>query len=179
MTEHVTKPQPYKKEAVADLKGIFGGYTGYIFTDYRGLTVQQITSLRQSLRKLNADYKVVKNNFAKIALKELSQPGVDSYLKGPTAVALAREEASQVAKSIIDFAKETSVKIKGGLVDGTVYDSKQIESFSRLPTKAELLASLMGTMKAPVQNLVYAMNGVSSKLVRTLAALADKKKSET
>ncbi len=176
MAEHVTKPQPYKTEAVVSLKEKFGSYNGYIFTDYRGLTVQQITNLRAALRKLNAEYKVVKNNFAKIAFRELDKPDVSDYLTGPTAIALSRDEASQVAKSILDFAKDTSVKIKGGLVEGMVFDMKQVEALSRLPSKADLIAKLMGTMNAPLQHLVYAMNGVTSKLVRTLAAVADKKK---
>ena len=176
MAEHVTKPQPYKTEAGVSLKEKFGSYNGYIFTDYRGLTVQQITNLRAALRKLNAEYKVVKNNFAKIAFRELDKPDVSDYLTGPTAIALSRDEASQVAKSILDFAKDTSVKIKGGLVEGMVFDMKQVEALSRLPSKADLIAKLMGTMNAPLQHPVYAMNGVTSKLVRTLAAVADKKK---
>ena len=179
MTEqHVTKPQNYKVEAVGTLKEKFGGFTGYIFTDYRGLTVEQITGLRGQLRKLGAEYRVIKNNFANIAFKELAQPDVAAYLVGPTAIALTKDEASQVAKSILDFSRETSVKIKGGLVDGQVFTDKQMEAFSRLPSRLELISSLMGTMKAPLQNLVYAMNGVTSKLVRTLAAVRDKKEQD-
>ena len=176
MAEHITKPQPYKTEAVGNLKEKFGSYKGYIFTDYRGLTVEQITNLRAALRKLNAEYKVVKNTFARIAFKELEQPDVSDYLTGPTAIALTMDESSQVAKSILDFSKDTSVKVKGGLVDGRVFDGKQVEALSKLPSKAELIAKLMGTMNAPIQHLVFAINGVSSKLVRTLAAVADKKK---
>ena len=176
--QRVTKPQGYKVEAVGTLKEKLGGYKGYIFTDYRGLTVGQITGLRSQLRKFDAEYRVMKNNFAKIAFRELSQPDVAAYLLGPTAIALTKDDASQVAKSILDFARETSVKIKGGLVDGQVFDNKQMEAFSRLPSRKELISSLMGTMKAPLQNLVYAMNGVTSKLVRTLAAVADKKKQD-
>jgi large subunit ribosomal protein L10 len=178
MAEHITKPQAYKIEAVDTLKTKFQGFSSYIFTDYRGLTVEQITNLRGSLRKLGAEYKVVKNNFAKIAFRELSRPDVSSYLVGPSAIALARDEPSLVAKSLLDFARETSVKIKGGLVDGQVFNDKQMEALSRLPSRTELIAKLMGTINAPLQNLVYAMNGVASKLVRTLAAVADKKKSE-
>jgi large subunit ribosomal protein L10 len=156
---------------------MFGSYKGYIFTDFRGLTVEQITKLRRELQKLNAEYKVVKNNFARIAFQEMSQPDVSSYLTGPTAIALANEESAQVAKSLLEFAKETSVKVKGGLVEGKVFDDQQIVLFSKLPSRVELLASLMGTMRAPVQNLVYAMNGVTTKLVRTLQAVAEKKAS--
>lgn len=70
------------------------------------------------------------------------------------------------------------IQIKGGIIDGNVFDSKQLEDYSKLPTKAELIAKLMGTMKAPVQNVVYVLNAVPEKLVRTLQALADKKKEE-
>jgi large subunit ribosomal protein L10 len=176
MTERTVKLQPYKVEAVDALKTKFGAFKGYIFTDYRGLTVEQITNLRTALRKHDAEYKVVKNNFARIAFQELKHPDVSEYLVGPTAIALAGDEPSQVAKSILDFSKDTSVKIKGGLVEGKIYNGKDMEALSKLPSKLELLAKLMGTMKAPVQHLVFAMNGVSSKLVRTLQAVADKKK---
>jgi large subunit ribosomal protein L10 len=178
MAEHVTNPQPYKVEAVKALKEKFGGYSGYIFTDYRGLTVEQITGLRGELRKLNAEYRVVKNNFAKIAFRDLSQPDVTPYLVGPTAIALTKDEASQAAKAILEFARETSVRIKGGLVDGQVFNDTQMQAFSRLPSRTELVAVLMGVMKAPARNLACAINGVAGKLVRTLAAVADKKKSE-
>jgi len=177
MGEYKVKLNDKKLQSVKALKDMFGSYKGYIFTDFRGLTVEQITKLRRELRKLNAEYKVVKNNFARIAFQEMSQPDVSSYLTGPTAIALANEESAQVAKSLLEFAKETSVKVKGGLVEGKVFDDQQIVLFSKLPSRAELLASLMGTMRAPVQNLVYAMNGVTTKLVRTLQAVAEKKAS--
>jgi len=176
MAEHKVKLQPAKVEAVGGLKEKFNAYQGYIFTDYRGLTVEQITNLRRALRKYGAEFRVVKNNYARIAFEELKRPDVSSYLTGPTAIALTKDDSSQVAKSILDFTKETSVKIKGGLVEGKVFDDKQIAALSKLPTRMELIAKLMGTMKAPAQNLVYVMNGVTSKLVRTLAAVADKKK---
>lgn len=177
MATYQVKVNESKLKAVKELKEKFGSYKGYIFTDYRGLTVEQITKLRQDLRKLNAEYKVVKNNFARIALQELNQPDISSYLTGPTAIALANEESSQVANSLLEYTKETSVKVKGGLVDGKILDEKQVVLFSKLPTRPQMLGILMGTMQAPVQNLVYAMNGVTTKLVRTLAAVAEKKAS--
>lgn len=176
MAEHVVKLQAAKVETVKGLKDKFGAYQGYIFTDYRGLTVEQITNVRKALRKHNAEYRVVKNNYARIAFQEMSQPDVAFYLTGPTAIALTKDDSGQVAKSLLDFTKDTSIKIKGGLVEGKVFNDKQIVALSKLPTKIELIAKLMGTMKAPAQNLVYVMNGVTSKLVRTLAAVADKKK---
>lgn len=173
---HETRVNDRKREAVADLKGQFGGVKDFIFTDFRGLTVDQITQLRRKLRDQQAEYKVIKNNYARIAFQQMASPDeVSSYLVGPTAIAMAKGESSPVVKSLIDFAREWSVQVKGGLIDGKVFDAKQVEAYSRLPGRPELLAILMGTMNAPLQNLVYAMNGVTSKLVRTLQAVADKK----
>jgi large subunit ribosomal protein L10 len=117
----------------------------------------------------------VKNRFAKIALKDLERPLVDEYLTGPTALALPTGESGAVAKVLVEFAKNAPMSIKGGIVDGNVFNASQMEEFSKLPTKDELIAKLMGTMRAPVQNVVYVLNAVPTKLVRTLQAVADAK----
>ncbi len=175
MAEYEVKLQQGKVEAVAALKDEFKDIKDFIFTDYRGLTVEQITALRNELRKHNATYKVVKNRFAKIALKDLERPAADEYLVGPTAVALPSDDSGAVAKVLIEFAKNAPMSIKGGILDNNVFDASQVEAFSKLPTKDELIASLMGTMKAPIQNVVYVLNAVPTKLVRTLQAVADSK----
>ena len=178
MSDYQVKIQDHKVKAIESIKGDFSNVKDFIFTDYRGLTVAQITELRNDLRKENAVYKVIKNRFAKIALKELDQPTVDEHLTGPTAVALSTEEAGPVAKALVAFARNGVLKIKGGIIDGNVFDAEQMVAFSKLPTKLELIAKLMGTMKAPVQNMVYIMHGVPQQLVRTLQAVADKKAAE-
>ncbi|WP_020612055.1 50S ribosomal protein L10 [Sediminispirochaeta bajacaliforniensis] len=175
MAEYQTKIQDYKVEAVDSLKSEFEGVQDYIFTNYRGLTVAQITELRDKLRKENALFKVVKNRFAKIALRDMEQPAVDEHLTGPTAVALAKGESGPVAKILFEIAKELPLEVKGGIINGNVFDAGQVEAFSKLPTRHELIAMLMGTMRAPVQNVVYVLNAVPTKLVRTLQAVADKK----
>lgn len=172
------KIQQNKIDAVAALREQFDGVESFIFTDYRGLTVEQVTELRGKLREQNAEYHVIKNNLAKIAFKDLGKDGLDSYMVGPTAVAMARDEAGPVAKTLIDFAKDSSVELKGGYFDGTIFDESGVVAFSKLPTRIELIAKLMGTMNAPVQNVAYVLNGVTEKLVRTLAAVADKKGNE-
>lgn len=170
------KLQPAKVEAVSSLRERFGGYKDFFFANYRGMTVEQITNLRKELRKEKSEFKVVKNNFAKIAFRDLKSGDVDKYLVGPTAIAMVKEDASPVAKILVEFAKEVpTLELKAGLIGGTVFDPKQVEAFSKLPGKAQLLAMLMGTMKAPTQNLVYVLNGVTTKLVRTLQAVADQK----
>lgn len=161
--------------AVASLKELFGSYKDLIFADYRGLTFEQISLLRAQLREKNAMFKVVKNRAAKIALQQLHQPDVSAHLTGPTAVALTHEDSAAIAKMLFDYSRETPLAIKGGIIEGGVFDSRQVEDFSKLPGRRELLAMLMGTMNAPIQNFVYAVSGVTQKLVRTLAAVAESK----
>ena len=172
------KIQPAKIEAVAELDKQFEGVSDYIFASYRGMTVEQLFSLRRQLRKENAEFKVVKNNFAKIVFRNKKADGLDSYFVGPTAVALAHKESGPVAKILVEFAKEVpTLEVKGGYIGGAAFDSKQVEAYSKLPTKGELLSMLMGTLNAPAQNMVYALNGVAIKLVRTLVAYGEKKAS--
>jgi len=172
----VKKIQPVKVEAIAALKERVARGQDYVFTNYRGLTVEQITNLRGQLRSLGAEYKVVKNTFTRIVLDELKLPKADAYLTGPTAVAICRDESGPVAKALLDFTKEApALEVKGGIFGGGVYDAKQVEAYSKLPGRMELLSMLMGTMKAPVQNLTSGLNGIIAKLARTLQAVADKK----
>lgn len=175
MAEKTTKLQQVKIDAVADLKQVFGGAKDFIFTDYRGLTVEQISELRKRLRNEKAVYKVVKNRFAKIALRELKHPDVSKHLVGPTAITMSVGDSGAVAKILLDYTKESPLKLKGGLIEGTVFDGAQVEAFSKLPSKLELIARLLGTMNAPIQNTVYILNAIPTKLVRTLAAVAEKK----
>ena len=178
MRDYQTRVTNEKEGFVKNLQDLFENSRDYIFTDYRGLSVSQITELRTKLREENATYRVVKNRYAKIALKNLEMPQVDEILIGPTAVALPKDESGAVAKVLVEFSKDNPVEIKGGIIDGQVFDASQMEAYSKLPTKDELLAKLMGTMNAPLQHLAYAINGVPSKLVRTLQAVADKKNEE-
>lgn len=170
-----TKITEEKKASVQYLKDSFTGVNDFIFTDYRGLTVAQITTLRTRLRELGADYHVIKNRYAKIAFKEMDISVLEDFLLGPTAVALARDESGTVAKELFGFVKDSSLSIKGALVDGKLLNPVEVEAFSKLPTRAELIAKLMGTMNAPLQNLTYALDAIGTKLVRTLQAVADQK----
>ena len=155
MDEYKTRVNQAKEDAVAALKNEFAGYDSYIFTDYRGMTVGQITDIRRTLRKEDAAYRVIKNRYAKIAFVELEKGGAEDQMVGPTAVALAKgDTANVVAKALFAAAKDNGkLKVKGALVNGELMTAEQIEALSKLPTKLELIASLMGTMKAPVQKL--------------------------
>jgi large subunit ribosomal protein L10 len=170
------KIQDSKVKAVAELKGAFERAPDFIFTNYRGLTVEQITALRKLLRGKNVRYKVVKNNFARIAFEQLAVPDVSEYLTGPTAVAIVPQDSNEVAKILLDFTREApALAIKGGLVGSSVYTAKEMEAFSRLPGRPELISMLMSVMNGPARNLVTALNDIPTRLVRTVKAVADKK----
>lgn len=175
MSDYVTRVNESKKESVAYLKEKFADTRDFFFTDYRGMTVDQITQLRRKLRENDAEFRVVKNRYAKIALQELDKPDLSEYLVGPTAVALSRGDANAVAKDIFALTKDWPMSVKAALVDDSVYDASQTEAFSKLPGRSELLSMLMRTMNAPLQNFVYALDAVPTKLVRTLQAVADQK----
>ena len=155
MENYQTRVNAAKEDAVKALKDEFQGYNGFIFTDYRGMTVAQITELRNALRKNDAAYRVVKNRYAKIAFKDLGKTGAEDQMVGPTAVALAKgDESNVVAKAIFETIKNGApIEVKGAIIDGEVMDAASVEALSKLPTRLELIASLMGTMKAPVQKL--------------------------
>lgn len=164
MAEREVKIQEYKKESVASLTEEFKGHSDFIFSDYRGMSVEQITELRKQLRANQAVFRVVKNNFAKIALKSLDAPEVDDLLKGPTAICYVDGETMPAVKVLFEMAKTMPLDIKGGIIDGEIFDPEKMEAFSKLPTKNELIASLMGTMKAPVQYVVYVLEAYRKKL---------------
>lgn len=155
MENYQTRVTPAKEDAVKALKEEFAGFNGYIFTDYRGMTVAQLTALRTELRKSEAEYRVIKNRYAKIAMKDLGKGGAEEQMVGPTAVALAKgDDSNIVAKALFAAIKDGApMQVKGALVDGELMNAEQIEALSKLPTKLELIASLMGTMKAPIQKL--------------------------
>jgi large subunit ribosomal protein L10 len=170
------KIQESKTGSIRELKEVFGISKDFIFTDYRGLTVEQITELRTRLRTKEVHYKVVKNNFARIAFEELKAPDVSSYLVGPTAVAVAPRDSNEVAKILLDFTREApALHVKGALVGDSIYNAAQTEAFSKLPGKLELISMLMSVMNGSVRNFTAALNDIPARLVRTIKAAGEKK----
>jgi large subunit ribosomal protein L10 len=159
---------------------MIGGSSDFVFAEYRGLTVEQITSVRKQLREKGAELHVVKNNFARLAFEELGYTkDVEPVLAGPTAVTFVKSDSNEVAKVLLGFAKEVpNLKIKGAVVDKNFMDLAQIEAFSKLPGRGQLIAMLMSAMNGPAQNLVYVLNAIPTKLVRVLKAIEEKKASE-
>ena len=165
MAVKAKKVQPAKTAAIEEAKKTFADYNDFIFADYRGMTVEQITQLRKKLREQSAALKVVKNNFARIAFADMQIDNVADYLKGPTVVAMVKEDSNEVAKTMFDFTKDApTLNVKGGFIGKEIYDAAKISEFSKIPGKKTLIAMLMS-----------AINGPARQLAATLQAYVDKK----
>lgn len=171
-------PNPRKDEVVADLREVLSRSKGAILTEYRGLTVAEVTTLRKRLRAQDAEYHIVKNTLFKIALGDKLDPALDELLNGPTAIAFAAGDPVAPTKTVLDFLREvkkTEVKVKGGWIDGKIYTVDQVTALSKLPPKEQLVAELIGTLNGPASALVGTLNGILGEFVRTIQAIADQR----
>ncbi|BDF59509.1 50S ribosomal protein L10 [Christensenellaceae bacterium] len=165
-----------KQAAVADVVDKMKRAQCMIVLDYRGLTVEEVTNLRSQFRQAGVEYKVIKNNMLKRAADELKIEGVDEYFKGPSAVAFGYEDPVAPAKILCKFVKDANkTEIKGGILDGKVMDAAGITNLSKLPSKEELIAKMLGSMNAPVTNFVGVLAAIPRGLVCALNAIAQQK----
>lgn len=148
-----------------------------ILTEYRGLKVSEITEIRREMRKNAAELKVVKNRLVKKAIAGSDWSPLESHLKGPLALAISDQDPVIVSKILAKYAESfPALKIKVGSLRGSkILESKEIEALSKLPSKEELYAKLLGTLMAPASGLVRVLQGVPQKLAIALKAIADKK----
>lgn len=163
--------QQYKIEEVNYLKDIFNSNKNYIFNDYSGLNVEKITELRKQLRKLNSKFMVIKNNFIKRIIKDIDLPDMDNILEGPTAVTFTNDDVNEVLKTLFNYSKTSTLKVKGGWTENKVFSSEELDNLSKLPGKKQLIGILMSTLNAPVQNFVFASNDIIGRLVRVIDAV--------
>ena len=148
-------PTQEKVEVIEDLKGRLDGVKTVMLTEYRGLTVQQLSELRKQLRAVRAEYKVVKNRLAKLAGADLGVESLRPYLKGPTALVIAKDDPVAVAKTLTTFARTNqALAIKAGVVDGKLLELDGIKALSELPSKEALRAQIVGMIQGPLTRLV-------------------------
>lgn len=150
-----------KESAVGTIKEKFDRMTSAVFLDYKGLTVEAVTKLRDEFRKSGVEYRVVKNTLVHHAVKEHGWAGkLDSVLVGMTGVAWSFEDPSAAAKVVKAFRKDNEkLKIKAGLIEGQVLGADAVESqLATMPGKNELRATLLMTMQAPAQQFLQQLN---------------------
>lgn len=166
-----------KIELTKELKNDFDAAKGLFIADYRGLSVEKITRLRFALHKSKTKLRVVKNRLALKALE--GSPAVDqikTHLDFMSAVAIANGDVAAAAKALTEFAKENEqLKIRAGLLEGKVLDLNQVKALSKLPSREELLAKLLGALQGVPAGFVRVLNGVPSKWVYLLEAIRRQK----
>ncbi|WP_096231726.1 50S ribosomal protein L10 [Thermoanaerobacterium sp. RBIITD] len=165
-----------KQKVVNEFKDKLSKAQSVIFTSYSGLTVEDDTALRRKFKEANSEYKVYKNTLMWRAAKELGYDDLKQYLEGPTSVSFGYEDPVTPAKILVEFLKnKEGLELKAGIVDGKLIGPDEIKALSELPSKEELIAKALGSMKAPINNLVYVLSGTLRSLVIALNAVKEKK----
>jgi large subunit ribosomal protein L10 len=166
--------RPDKAEAVAELVEAFRTASAAVLTEYRGLSVKQITELRRTLGG-ETSYAVVKNSLTSIAARDAGLEGLDDLLTGPTAVAFVGGDPVEAAKTLRDFAKANPVLVvKGGVMDGKAMSAEEVRKLADLESREVLLAKLAGAMLASLSQAVYLLNAPLAQAARLAGALQAK-----
>lgn len=165
-----------KQEVVADLSAKLSKAKCLYLTDFTGLDVAAITELRRRLTNARVEYVVVKNTLARRALTGGPYEGLTEHLAGPNAFALSDEDVVTAAKILTEFARERErPQIRAGAVEGRIVSIEEIRRIADLPPREQLLALVLGTMRAPLTGLAFTLGGLLSKFVRTVDAVREQK----
>jgi large subunit ribosomal protein L10 len=168
-------PTAAKVKQVEQIKERYERANGVIFTEYRGLTVPALQKLRRNLAEQGAEYSVVKNTLFKRAAGDDAEKFPEELMSGPTAVAFVYQDETATSKALYDFIKEQkALVVKGGFIDGKLYDGPQMEALSKLPPKDVLIAQVIGVIAAPLTNLVGVIQEIYAAPIRAIGAVADK-----
>jgi large subunit ribosomal protein L10 len=164
-----------KVELVAQYVGQLKQSKGVILADYRGLTVSDISGLRNGLRSAGCTFWVVKNRLLKLALKEAGISLPDEWLVGPTIVGFCHDEVPRAAKMLTEAMRELeALRIKGGLVDASVVGAEQMRAIADLPPREVILAQALGTINAPASRMAGVIVGGVRQVLNVLQAYVEK-----
>ncbi len=152
--------QPIVEEISAGIKDA----QSVVLVDYRGLTVEQDTQLRKTLREAGVTYKVYKNTMMNFAFKGTDYEALAPYLEGPSAMAFSTEDATAPARILAEFAKKADkLEMKAGVVEGTLYDAKGMATIASIPSREVLISRLLGSLQSPITNFARVMNQLAEK----------------
>jgi large subunit ribosomal protein L10 len=165
-----------KEQVVEELRGDFSRAKAVVFTNYRGLTVAEISALRKLLREGNFEYKVVKNTLAKIAAEGTSVSVAKESFSGPVGVAIGYADPVLTVKKVLEYAKKNDkLKVGVGLVEGSLCDAAELRSVAELPSREVLLSILAGCFQSPLSKFGSLLNASLSSVLNAMEALRKKK----
>src|SRR3954465_6157610 len=165
---------PEKADVVAELAEAFRTSSAAVLTEYRGLTVKQLSELRRAMGS-STTYSVTKNTLPKLAAEAAGLTGLDALLSGPTAVAFVKGDPVEAAKGLRDFGRTNpALVVKGGVLDGKTLTTDDIRKLADLESREVLLAKLAGAMKASLTQAVYLFNAPLAQAARLAGALQAK-----
>ena len=151
-----------KQPIVDEISALLADTQSLVLVDYRGLTVEEDTQLRKSLREAGVEYKVFKNTLIKRAVKDTAFEAVTDLCEGPTAIATCAADATAPARVLFEAAKKMpSLELKGGVVDGTFYDEKMIQVIATIPSREVLLGKLLGSIQSPITNFARVIKQIA------------------
>ncbi|MDA8443080.1 MAG: 50S ribosomal protein L10 [Peptococcaceae bacterium] len=154
-----------KGQVVAEVKEKLSQSKGVVLTDYRGLTVAQVTTLRAQLREAGVEFKVLKNTMVRRAANEIGITGLDPFLEGPTALAFGFTDPVAPAKVLMEFAKQNKqLEIKAGVLEGAVISVDGVKALADLPPREVLLAQVLGAMQSPLVGMANVLQGPIRKM---------------
>jgi large subunit ribosomal protein L10 len=172
----MSKVRPEKVATVDEVSSRVEGTTTAVVTEYRGMTVAEISALRRQLRTLGADYKVFKNTLVKRAIVGTPVEPLSEFLAGPTAIAFVDGDISAVAKALKNFSKETpKLIVKGGVLDGKSLSDKDLNALADLPSREVMLSQLAGLIASPMRTFASLLKAVPTNFAYGLSALIDSK----
>ena len=150
--------QPVVQAIVDDIQGA----ESVVLVDYRGLTVAQDTELRKQMREAGVIYKVCTNTMMKRALEGTEFAALEEHLEGPSAIAISKDDATAPARILCKFAKDAkALELKGGVVEGTVYDVAGLTELAKIPSREELLSKLLGSLQSPITNFARVIKQIA------------------
>ena len=165
-----------KEQVVSHLSDKLKAASLVVTTDYRGLSVEQITQLRNELRSVSSDYRVAKNTLLKRASQGTDLEQLHEYFTGPTAILLSPGDPIAPVKVLVKYLKDYSeLSIKAGVLEGTLLSAEDTQALSTLPGRNELLGKLLSLLVSSQVRLLNVLSGVPQKLVRTLRAIEQSK----
>ena len=166
----------FKQDKIEAMKENFSKAKVAVVTEYRGMSVEEITKLRRALQKEDSDYMVTKNTLAKVAAKGTQFEVLEEVLKGPVAIAFGFADEVAPAKVLKKFIKETKKgQVIAAAMDGKLLNAKETEVLADLPSKEELYAKMLGCINSPATGIAGAVNAVMSSLVRAMDQVAKQK----